>query len=148
LPTRDNLEQHVFVQSEYYLAKTGLWDGWQHAVARGRSVHTCDSSLAYGLLVKAGLGVGILGSYALVEPSLVPLDIDLRISVPLYLTALSERLNARPVRLVFDWISDVLGPNNPWFSDECKLSNPPSEYDAGFRRIFNLPLPEDKGSVR
>src|ERR1044071_2942936 len=27
LPTRDNLEQHLFLQSEYYLAKTGLWDG-------------------------------------------------------------------------------------------------------------------------
>ena len=56
LPTRDNLEQHLFVQSHYYLAKTGLWDGWQQAVARGRTVHHCDNSLAYGMMVKAGLG--------------------------------------------------------------------------------------------
>src|SRR5581483_8704589 len=46
LPTRDNLEEHLFVQSEYYLAKTGLWDGWQHAVGRGRIVHHCDNSFA------------------------------------------------------------------------------------------------------
>jgi hypothetical protein len=39
---------------------------------------------------------------------------------------------------VFDWLSDVLGSNNPWFSDEFRLSNPPSVYDAGFRKMFNL----------
>jgi DNA-binding transcriptional LysR family regulator len=138
LPTGNNLEQHVFIQSEYYLAKTGCWDGWQHAVSRGRIAHHCDDSFAYGMLVKAGLGIGLLGSYSLVEPSAVPLEIGLRISVPLFLLALTERLNARPVRLVFDWLSDVFSSSNPWFSDEFKLNNPPSKYDAGFRRMFNL----------
>jgi DNA-binding transcriptional LysR family regulator len=138
LPTRNNLEQHLFLQSEYYLAKTGMWDGWQQAVARGRIAHYCDNSLAYGMLVKAGQGIGLLGSFTLVEPCVVPLEIDLRISVPLYLIALTERLNARPVRLVFDWLSEVFGGNNPWFSDEFRLNNPPSVHDAGFRRMFNL----------
>jgi len=138
LPTRDNLEQHLFIQSAYYQARTGLWDGWQHAVARGRTVHTCDDSLAYGLMVKAGVGIGMLASYALVEPHCVPLDIDLKISVPLYLIALTERLNVRSVRLVFDWLSEMFGPNNPWFSDEFRPSNPPSAHDEGFRKVFNL----------
>jgi len=137
LPTRNNLEQHFFLQSEFYLARTGLWDGWQQAVARGRVAHYCDNSFAYGMLVKAGQGIGLLGSYSLMEPSAVPLEIDLRISVPLYLIALTDRLNARPVRLVFDWLSEVFG-GNPWFSDEFKLKNPPSMYDAGFRKMFNL----------
>ncbi|WP_375412600.1 LysR family transcriptional regulator [uncultured Bradyrhizobium sp.] len=138
LPTRNNLEQHFFIQSEYYLARTGLWDGWQHAVARGRIVHHCDNSFAYGMMVKTGLGIGMLGTYALVEPCAVPLQIDLRVSVPLYLIALTERLNARPVRLVFDWLSEIFGSDNPWFNDEFKLANPPSKYDAGFRKMFNL----------
>ena len=138
LPTRNNLEQHLFVQSEFYLAKTGLWDGWQRAVARGRVAHYCDNSFAYGMLVKAGQGIGLVGSYSLVEPCAVPLEIDLRISVPLYLIAASDRLNARPVRLVFDWLSEVFGGDNPWFSDEFRLNNPPSVYDAGFRKMFNL----------
>jgi DNA-binding transcriptional LysR family regulator len=137
LPTRNNLEQHFFIQSEYYLAKTGLWEGWQRAVARGRIAHYCDNSFAYGMLVKAGLGIGMLGSYTLVEPCAVPVEIDLRVSVPIYLITLTERLNARPVRLVFDWLSEVFG-HNPWFSDEFKLNNPPGEYDAGFRKMFNL----------
>ena len=137
LPTRNNLEQHLFLQSEFYLARTGLWDGWQQAVARGRIAHCCDNSFAYGMLVKTGQGIGLLGSYAVMEPSAVPLEIDLRISVPLYLIALTDRLNARPVRLVFDWLSEVIG-GNPWFSDEFRLNNPPGVYDAGFRQMFNL----------
>ena len=80
--------------------------------------------------------------------ALVPLELGVRISVPLYLVALSERLNARPVRLVFDWLSEVFGSNNPWFSDEFKLSNPPSEYDAGFRKMFNLEGNDGKNSSR
>jgi DNA-binding transcriptional LysR family regulator len=144
LPTRNNLEQHLFLQSEFYLAKTGLWDGWQKAVARGRIAHYCDNSFAYGMVVKAGLGIGLVGSYALVEPCAVPLEIDLRISVPLYLIAASDRLNTRPVRLVFDWLSEVFGGNNPWFSDEFRLNNAPSAYDAGLRMMFNL---EESGAT-
>lgn len=137
LPTRTNLEQHLFIQSEYYLAKTGMWDSWQHVAASGRIAHYCDNSFAYGMLVKSGQGIGLLGSYVLVEPCFVPLEIGLRISIPLFLVALTERLNARPVRLVFDWLSDVFG-NNPWFSNEFRLNNSPSEYDVGMRRMFNL----------
>ena len=140
-----NLEQHLFIQSEYYLAKTGLWGSWQRAASRGRIAHYCDNSIAYGMLVKSGNGIGLLGNYTLVEPCMVPLDIGVRISVPLYLIALSERLNARPVRLVFDWLSGVFGRDNPWFSDELTLNNPPSEFDAGLRMMLNL---EARAGVR
>jgi hypothetical protein len=90
------------------------------------------------MLVKAGLGIGLVGSYGVLEPAAVPLELGVRISVPIFLLALTERLNARPVRLVFDWLSDVFGPGNPWFRDEFKLNNPPSSYDVGFRQVFNL----------
>jgi len=138
LPTASNLEQHLFIQSEYYSARTGLWDSWQRAVSRGRITHYCDNSIAYGMLATAGQGIALLGSFTLIEPRLVPLEIGVRISVPLFLLAVTERLNARPVRLVFDWLSRVFGPDNPWFSDEFKLNNPPSEYDTGGRQLFNL----------
>jgi len=148
LPTGNNLEHHLFIQSEYYLARTGLWDSWQQAASRGRIAHHCDDSFAYGMLVKAGHGIGLLGSYTLVEPCFVPLEIGLRISVPLFLLAKTERLRARPVRLVFDWLAGIFGGDNPWFSDEFKLNNPPSEYDAGFRKMFNLPEAGGNGSGR
>ncbi len=138
LPTRKNLENHVFLQSEFYAAKTGLWDSWNEAVARGHIAHHCDNSFAYGMLVKAGLGIGLLGSYTVLEPAAVPLEIGVRASVRLYALALTERLNSRPVRLAFDWLTDIFGTNNPWFSEEFRLDNPPSPYDAGFKLLFNL----------
>lgn len=138
LPTKGNLEQHFFLQSEYYRADTGLWDSWNQAVSRGRIAHYCDNPFAYGMLVKAGLGIGLLGSYTMLEPAAVPLELGVRISVPLYALAMSERLNARPVRLAFDWLCDIFGPDNPWFAREFRLDNPPSEYDAGFKTLFNL----------
>jgi DNA-binding transcriptional LysR family regulator len=147
LPTASNLERHLFIQSEYYLAKTGMWDSWQQIVSRGRIAHYCDNPFAYGMMVKSGLGIGLLGSYSLIEPCAVPLEIGLRVSVPLFLLALTERLQVRPVRLVFDWLSDIFGSNNPWFSDEFKLNNPPSKYDAGFRQMFNLPQPDGHRSA-
>jgi hypothetical protein len=71
-----------------------------------------------------------------------------RISVPLFLLAKTERLRARPVRRVFDWLAGIFGGDNPWFSDEFKLNNPASEYDAGFRKMFNLQEADGNGSVR
>jgi DNA-binding transcriptional LysR family regulator len=138
VPTADNLEKHRFVQCEYYAAKTGVWDSWQRATSRGYIAHYCDNSIAYGMLVKAGSGIGLLGSFALVEPCLSSVQIGVRTSVPLFLIALTERLKARPVRLVFDWLSDIFGSDNPWFRDEFRLDNPTTVYDAGIRMLFNL----------
>lgn len=137
-PTRSNLEDHFFVQSDFYAAKTGMWDGWQRAVSRGRIAHHCDNSMAYGMLVKAGVGIGLLGSYAVLEPCAVPLDLDVKVSVPLYGVALTERLKAKPVQLVFEWLCDIFGTGNPWFDQEFRLDHPPSIYDAGIKRLFNL----------
>ena len=138
LPTRRNLEQHSFLQSEMYAARTGLWNGWNKILARGHIAHHCDNSFAYGMLVKAGAGIGLLGSYTVIEPNAVPLEIMAPVSVPLYAQALTDRLEFRPVRAAFEWICDIFGSGNPWFNETFQLDNPPSEYDAGFKALFNL----------
>jgi len=138
IPTRSNLEQHFFLQSEFYTAKTGLWGNWNRAVEQGRIAHFCDNSIAYGMLVKAGLGIGLLGSYTILEPNAVPLELDVKVSVPLYALALTERLNARPVHLVFDWLCEMFGPANPWFSPKLRLDPPQSRFDTGIKLLFNL----------
>ena len=56
LPTRGNMERHAFLQSEYYLAKTGLWDGWQQIVARGRITHYCGQFLRLRHVGQGGTG--------------------------------------------------------------------------------------------
>ncbi len=138
LPTRQNLSRHRFLHSEMYAAKTGLWDEWNRIVATGRIVHYCDNSFAYGMLVKAGSGIGLLGSYTVLEPSAVPLEIMAPVSVPLYAMALTDRLNSRPVRAVYEWLCGVFGNDNPWFNEEFRLDNAPSEYDIGVKALFNL----------
>ena len=74
LPTRSNLSRHLFLQSEMYAAATGMWNEWKR-IDDGRVAHYCDNSFAYGMLVKAGLGIGLLGSYAVLEPASVPLEL-------------------------------------------------------------------------
>ena len=45
--------------------------------------------------------------------TVLSLDLDCRIAIPLYLAALTERLQARPVRIVFDFVRSLLGEANP-----------------------------------
>jgi hypothetical protein len=58
--------------------------------------------------------------------------------VPLYAYAMTERLSARPVRITYDWLCDIFGNDNPWFNQNFRINNPPTQYDAGFKKLFNL----------
>jgi DNA-binding transcriptional LysR family regulator len=127
MPTRDNLESHTFLDTEYYKGKTPLWQPWQEAVARGTVAHDCDNSFAYGLLIRAGHGIGLLASYALSEATLVPIDLGIHIAVRLHLLAMTERLQSRPVRVVYEWLSDVFGPDSGWFGPGLNLAQLPTE---------------------
>jgi DNA-binding transcriptional LysR family regulator len=122
LPTKANLQDHRFLDAEYYSSRTDAWRSWRTAVEHGTIAHACDNSFAYCLMVKEGLGIGLLGNYVLPDPELVPLDIDVRVKLPMYLLADSERLNARPVRLVYDWLGTILSQNNKWLNTEFDIN--------------------------
>jgi DNA-binding transcriptional LysR family regulator len=127
MPTRSNLETHVFIDSQYYSAKTGVWEPWQSTISRGVVAHYSDNSMAYTFMVKAGLGIGLLGTYTLSDPSAIPLDIDVHIAIPIFILALTERLASRPVRLVYDWLTPIFSPENPWFATELSFQSLPRE---------------------
>jgi DNA-binding transcriptional LysR family regulator len=138
MPTSEDLEPHLFLQSEYYLGKTGLWDSWNAAVARGTVSHFCDNSFAYALLAKSGLGIALLGSYLMMDPLAIPVDIDVKVKAPLYGLVLTERLNSQAVRVTFDWLCEVFSERNPWLRDEVSASVQPNSFDENFRRLFNV----------
>jgi DNA-binding transcriptional LysR family regulator len=138
MPTRENLMDHDFIQSEYYASRIGLWDRWLDALDQGRLRFTSDSMFTYGMLVKSDVGIGLLGSYTCIEPAAVYLDIGIHVRMPIYAVALTQRLKNKANQVAFDWFCDYFGPNNPWFSTELNLDVAASEYDDGFRRLFNI----------
>jgi DNA-binding transcriptional LysR family regulator len=131
IPTRQNLSAHLFIQSEYYAAQTGLWAPWQAAVARGVIAHYCDNSFVYGLLVKSGGGIGLLGTYCLSDPAAIPLELDVHIRIPMYIHAQAARLAAKPVRIVYDWLSEIFDVSRPWFAPELNLESLPRDLLSG-----------------
>ncbi len=125
LPNRSNVPLHVFVDSHFYAATTGMWSSWHDLIGQGRVAAYCDSSLSYGMAVIGGLGIGLLGNYTLSDPTLSALNLDVHVRVPLFLIALAERIEARPVRIVADWLIRTFGPDNPWFAQDLNLEAVP-----------------------
>ncbi len=126
LPTKDNLENHCFIDTDYYAARNELWSGWREALERGHIAHFCDNSYAYAFMVKSGLGIGLMGNYTLSDPAIIPLEIGIHIKLPLYLLGDSDRLNSKPVRVVYDWLSELFGLRNPWFAADLTLGTFPN----------------------
>ncbi len=123
LPTQANLQDHFFIQSRLYQSESPLWAPWNKLAQRGRIVHSCDSSLA------------------MLEPAARPVDPTVRVSLRMYASVLTERLESRPAKVAFEWMCSVFGVGNPWFQEEPIVTPRPSVADEGFRIMFNLPNP-------
>jgi len=136
MPTKDNLENHCFIDTDYYAARTELWSDWRNALERGHAAHFSDNSYAYAFMVKSGLGIGLLGNYTLNDPTMVPLEIGVHIRLPLYLHADSERLNSKPVRAVNDWLAELFSMRNPWFGPELSLGTS-SKISGALAQIYS-----------
>ncbi len=130
LPTRDKIANHFILQSHLYQTGAAIWHDWEVLCSEARIAHYCDNSFAYATMVKQRLGIGLLGSYAVREKSAVPLELGVRATLPMYALVLSDRLDTRPVRLVFDWLCDIFSATNPWFQNRLTLSELPEGLPA------------------
>lgn len=138
IPTLANIHDHTIVDSEIYSVRSPLWREWQELVRQAGRVHHCDASITYGMFVKAGIGIGLLANYNMMEPSAYPLDLGVQLSLPLYAVALTERLESKAVRLIFDLVEQLFGTTNPWFSEELNLAVDEPSYREGYASLFNL----------
>jgi hypothetical protein len=77
--------------------------------------HYCDASISYGMMVKAGNGIGLLSNYTMMDPAFRPLDLDVHVKLRLHAVALTERLEAKPVRIVMGLLEELFSAQNPWF---------------------------------
>jgi DNA-binding transcriptional LysR family regulator len=135
LPSKDNLRDHIFLQSYLYQSNPDVWGGWNDLVAKGRVSHYCDDTFVYGIMAKLDLGVALLQTYLAVHREAIQLDLGILISMPLYGIALRERLRSRPVRIGFEWLCEIFGEKNEWFPREFKPEEMPSSFEA-LNRLF------------
>lgn len=127
IPTRSNLANHHFIDADYYASDNEIWRPWRRAAERGHVAALCDNSFAYGLMVKQGIGIGLLGTFTLGDPDAVPVDIDVHVRLPLFLLVSRERSQAKPVRAVLEWLKQVFSADNPWLSPALNLASLPRE---------------------
>jgi DNA-binding transcriptional LysR family regulator len=133
LPTMDNISKHVFVDSKQYSARTELWAPWRAVVDLGRTAYITDAPATYAMMVGNGLGIGMLSSINSLNSGSVLLDLGCNIKLPLFLTALKERLQSRPVQIVHDFVATVLGIGNPWLADDVNLAVQDIDYISNYQ---------------
>ncbi|HSS13094.1 MAG TPA: LysR substrate-binding domain-containing protein, partial [Rhizomicrobium sp.] len=122
MPTWDTLASHRFIDADYYASETPVFASWRKAVTQGGITHHCDNPFAYGLMVKAGLGIGLLGNFVTTDPEILPVGMGIHVKLPIYIHAQAERLKSRPVRVVFDWLAEVFSSDKPIFRPELNLA--------------------------
>lgn len=138
LPTIAVMEHHRFIHSELYASNNSFWNSWKNLIEMGTIAHMSDNSFTYAMMVKLGLGIGLLGSYTTIERGFVALDLDVRIPVQINIFASKERMKSKSVRIVFDWICKIFQFPNPWFGAELHLGHTDDTYSKGFKVLFNL----------
>lgn len=138
MPERHSIADHAFVNTERYDGQRGVWSAWNELVDRGRSAVFADAAVTYGMLVKLGCGIGLLPTFNLVEPRLVPLDLGIHVALPMQAISLTERLRARHVGIVLQFLSELLGPHNEVFRNDLAFDIDRSERVSGYRQVFNL----------
>ena len=137
MPSLADLGRHAIVDSPFYAAQTGLWEGWQKLTARARPAGSFDSSLAYGMAVRSGQGIGLLGTYILADSNFEYLDLGVHVRVPMYALALKERLDSMAVATVYDWMIELFGSHNPWFGPSLEVKHfPHAQLEETLNSVF------------
>jgi DNA-binding transcriptional LysR family regulator len=141
VPTWDNLGDHRFIDTDYYSSRTPTYAPWRNAVERGTVAHHCDNPFAYGLAVKAGMGIGLLGNFVLADTDFIPVGMGIHVKLPIYLHSETERLKSKPVRIMYQWLADVFSADRAVFGSELSLGA--SARDLVPRAIHHLTIAAD-----
>lgn len=137
-PTVETLDKHVFVNCAAYSAANAFWRSWSELIKNGRVASAAENSVTYFMMAKAGQGIALLSSFAVMEPSFRPVDLGVHIKIPLYGVALTDSIRRPAGHVAFNWLCEIYSEENPWFGEDLVLDPPSSKYEKTFRMIFNL----------
>ncbi|WP_107676236.1 LysR family transcriptional regulator [Agrobacterium sp. LAD9] len=135
IPLRQSIPQHAYIQCKYYDSDREIWNGWRKLVNTGHQTHHCENSLAYFALIKNDAGVGLLGNYVLADPELVPLDLGVHVSLPIYLISAANRRQSKAVGAVYDWLVYVFS-TNPSFKSDLTFPSGRLEREESLRKML------------
>lgn len=119
----DAISVHCFLQLNTYSNASNIWKPWLELLNKGKVMHITDNSLFYKSMVRENLGVGLLGSYALIDQRLLPIPLDVHIPLPVHISMLSDRLKSRPIRLIFDFLCEIFSDKNPWLNPQMVIEH-------------------------
>jgi DNA-binding transcriptional LysR family regulator len=137
MPTISNIGQHFVIQSSQYSAKVDIWNPWRTITESARLTHSSDSSMMYGMMVRAGVGIGLLSNYQAINSYLVPLDLNCHITLPLHVIALTERLQSKPVRIVYDFVLAALSEAKLWLDPKIKTASEDGVFERGYHMLLS-----------
>jgi hypothetical protein len=109
-------------------------------------------STALARAIEFGIGIGPLPTYiAAIGTDLIPLDIDLRHQVDIWMTYHPDARSISRVSHFIDWLRTAFDPKRyPWFGDEFIHPSELAKTDAPQlnETLLNLPILRPSGRVK
>ncbi len=119
--SRDDLKQHRIV----YQRGSQIEEGALERILNIPNIESIvalrtNTSMAHACAIDLGIGIGGLPTYIAVTGSrLIPLDIDLRHHVDIWMTYHPDARSVGRVSHFIDWLRTLFDPKRyPWFGDE------------------------------
>ncbi len=118
------LSEHVLISQRGPQEISDLWfeaipDPQRNDVVAAISLYT-DSGSAHYAAVRNGFGIGAMPSYAaMADTDLIPIDLDLCLSIPIYAVFERKSRDIAEFRDVLDWLKQIFSEQNyPYFGRE------------------------------
>jgi DNA-binding transcriptional LysR family regulator len=118
--TIDALSRHRLLDLAVYLSDMGSWASWSRGESNAHAMLFTNLTGCLAESVSHGAGIALLPTYAvLVDDNFVPLELDVRFTVPIYVSYQRDAVKKWPVRMTLDFIRNCVfdKKNMPWFRE-------------------------------
>lgn len=129
MPEGDDWSDYPIVAHVAYRDMVAGFADWMKLTSNAKTKYVSNNSTTYYHLVRAGMGIGFLGNYAVMDPELVALPgIPAHTITPLYVGVLRVLHDDPSVSAVMDWVQQTFEKSgDPWFR---KTLTEPDSLDA------------------